>query len=202
MPDTTKRKESESARERMREKYIMADNERHPHRIWFPLKEKTAELRTLMEGKNYVRIITEIDLNKYVLVQHYIYCEEDLWMCGDSLVLNVNPEKKILCQVVCTKTRKQCLCYDGDSHEFLTLCPNCRKIILGLKNTDVICKHCQHKVPYDKSLELPFMKLECAFCPAEIGWEEVERLNSVDKKFYLKKLNIRPKEESDDGHTS
>ena len=188
MPDTNKRKNSESAIRRMSEKYYLVDDERNPQNIFPPIRKDTDQIRELMNGKNYIRILTEIGLYKYILIQYYIYCEEDIWMCGDAFVFNQNPDKKILAQVYCSKARKQCCAYDESSHEFLTLCPSCKKIMLGLKNTPCLCRECGYKIPYNKSLFLPYLKLDCEVCPANLGWKKVWEL---DNKFYTTFLNLR-----------
>ncbi|MDD1468527.1 hypothetical protein MEO43_25370, partial [Dolichospermum sp. ST_sed5] len=105
MPFPTDRKKSHVAQRRIQQKYVLVDKDVHPHKLYPPLKKATAELRSLVETKNYIRIMTNIWGNCYIITQWYVYCDEDLWMCGDSIVLNANPQKAILVNAICVKTR-------------------------------------------------------------------------------------------------
>lgn len=191
MPSTEQRKNSASAKQRRDEKYILVDEERHPHKLWPPIKKDTEEFRQLMNGKNYVRVMTQLGLNQYIVLQYYIYCEDDIWACGDAFVLNANPDKKILCQCMCVKTRKVCCAYEESSHEFIMICPNpeCHKPSIGLKNTHWKCKHCDLQIKYDQINDAPFVKIPCEMCPVEIGWDKAEEKAMAD--FYKEHLQIR-----------
>ena len=187
MPLPEKRKTSGSAKQRRDEKYILVEAERHPHRLWPPIKEDTETVKKLMDTKNFIRVLTQIGLNQYIVIQYYIFCDEDIWACGDAFVLNQNPDKKIMCQCMCIKTRKQCCAYDESSHEFIMICPNCKKPSIGIKNTHWKCKHCELQIKYDKINDAPFVKVPCEMCPVEIGWEKVEEMSD----FYKENLQVR-----------
>ncbi len=191
MPSPYNKKYVDSAIARMNKKYVMVDEDENPRRIYPPLKDGTNKLKDMMGTKNYIKILTQIGTNKFILVQHYIYCEDDLWLCGDAIVLNQNPDKKILTQVLCTKTRKECCAYHEYSHEYITLCPNCRKIIVMCKHADTACQHCNCGIGSAKSMMLPFLKLDCEFCPVKIGWDKVNEIHKNDKNFYQGLLKIR-----------
>lgn len=190
MPSVEKRKSSFSATQRMRERYYLVDKEEHIHRLSVPLQKETQDMRAIMNTKNYVRIMVQLDKCKYMMLQHYIYCEEDIWVCGDGFVMNVNPDKKIMTQVQCTKTRKECCAHEEGTHEFFSLCPECRAVGVVVRRTDWACKKCGYFIPHDKVDQLPFMKLECEYCPAMLDWDKVDKLNSVDTKFYLNRLEL------------
>lgn len=191
MPNSAERKEHSTSKERIEKKYVLVDKERHPFRLYPCQREKTETLRRLMDDKTYIRVMTEIGLNKYIIAQYYIYCDDDLWMSGESMVFNCNPDKKILVQPMCIKTRKECACHDESSHEFLTICPKCRNIIVAIHNTEINCKHCKTYIPSERVNDMPFIKTECEFCPVEMGWEQVLELNKNNPKFYLSKMVIR-----------
>ena len=95
MPSTDTRKNSGAALERMRREYELKDEMEHPFRLFLPNKKDTAKLRELMNTRNYIRIMTKTDDCKYIVIQYWIYCEADIWMAGDSLTFNQNPDKKI-----------------------------------------------------------------------------------------------------------
>lgn len=198
VPDPYQRIYAETAKKRLREKYMMCDDDHNPHFMFPPLREQTNIVREALIDKTWIHILTQIGINKYILARYYIYCEEDLWVCGEALVFNQNPDKKIMIQPYCCKTRKECPCHDSHSHEFFTICPNCRKIIVAVKNTDLKCKYCEQSMPHSQIHKLPWLKLDCEWCPVEIGWEQVHELNKTDKRFYLAKLITR----DNDGNTN
>lgn len=191
MPNPKFRKNGELAKKRMSEKYILVDENSHPHRLYPPIKKSTAELKQVLDTKNFLRIMTQIGLNKYVVLQYYIYCEEDIWVCGDAMILNQNPDKKILGQTLCTKTRRVCCAYDEHSYEFLILCPKCYHIGTAVTRTLWKCKHCNFSIHPKLIEKAPFVKCDCEFCPVEIGWEKVDSICETNREFYKSLLQMR-----------
>lgn len=179
MPSTNNRKMSESALKRMEERYIDVDDKANPMHLYIPLKRRTEEIRALMDGKNYFRLMTQTDKNQYIVLQFYIYCEADVWMCGDALVFNQEPNKKIWQRVMCTATKAPCIAYSEDEKEFLSVCPKCKKAIVLVKDTPYRCVHCKFYIPQTRVNQMPWAKLNCSFCPAEIGWEKCQEIKEI-----------------------
>ena len=179
MPTTKRRTESNSAKRRIEKEYIFVDDKANPYHMYIPKTEYTEQLRKLMNGKNFIRIMTKIDKNQYIVVQYYIYAEPDLWICGDALVLNQNPDKKIWCKTMCSATKAPCVCYDEDAKIFLTVCPYCYYIGIAIKDTTFQCQNCKHVISHKDVNDLPFVKIPCKMCPKEIGWEEAQRIRHI-----------------------
>lgn len=180
MPHPAERKNSTTAKKRVIDKYLEADKESHPFRLWAPLKKLTEAIRTLLTTKNFVRIITEMDINQYVMLQYYIYCDKDVWACGDALVFNSNPDKKIMSKMMCTKLKKSCIGYDeyNDKH-FITICPKCKCVVSMIKDTHFKCPHCNFRLHLNNVNRMPFAKLTCSICPAHTGWDEAQKIKDV-----------------------
>lgn len=177
MPDPKDRKRN-IAKQRLLEKYIRPPKENHPFNAFPPIKEHTEMLRKLMETKNYLNVITQIDMNQYFLNKYYMYCDYDIWACGEGIVFNSNPDKKIYCSVICTKLKKSCICYDEyQDTQFITICPNCGKVVTAIRNTDFKCKHCKFCLDYKHVNNMPYVKLNCEMCPVEIGWDKIQELS-------------------------
>ena len=181
MPSTDKRKSSAIAIQRMKEKYQLVDDHSHPYHVMMPVKADTAAMRQIMDNRNYVCIMTQIDKNKYILMKIYIYCEEDIWICGEGFTINQNPDKKIWIRTMCTVSKNPCICEDeNNSNEFLTACPNCHNIMVAIKNTPIKCESCKTKYTYHQVNSFPyFKKLECKLCPREIGWEKCQAIKNL-----------------------
>jgi hypothetical protein len=182
MPDPAERKMRQGAQDRVVNKYMSVKSEEHPHNLNPPIKATTEAMRTLLTSKNYIRIMTQIDLCMYIMQQHYIYCDEDIWICGDALVMNQNPDKRIMVKVLCTKAKRDCICYTEDSNQFLSYCPNCGKWAIMIKNTPFKCEGCKFKITYKKVNLMPFAKLPCELCPRYIGWEKFQKLSAITKQ--------------------
>lgn len=191
MPNADQRRTGKDRLQRLQEKYVLVDEKSHPYRLYPPRKQHTEQFSAIMRDKNYIRIMTQIGSNRYIITQWYIFCEKDIWICGDAMVLNAHPEKKILCQPICILTRKECPCYYEDSHEFLIQCPSCNNVHIALKNTHWTCPDCRFVIKYDLVNKAPFLTLDCEFCPVHCGWEKVNELNEKDPKFYKSKLQLR-----------
>lgn len=179
MPSLDKRKDSPSAQKRFEKEYIHIDKQSHPYRLFPPKKTDTDALRELMKSRNYIRIMTRIDKNCFITMQYYIYAEPDIWMAGDSLTFNQNPDKKIWCEYMCSARKDKCLCNSEEIHEFLTVCPNCKSIVLMMKTTPFECKHCHYKISHSRVNDMPIMNAPCEWCPAEIGWDEVQKIKEL-----------------------
>jgi hypothetical protein len=192
MPDPYHKLNSPSAKARRMEKYLMAPTDEHPHRFFHPIKALTQQFRDMMKSKNYIRIITQVDQCKWILTQWYIYCEDDLWICGDAMVLNSEPSKKILCQPLCVKTRRTCPVHGEESKEFLMICPTCRNVGVAVKGSYWECKECDQTIPYNLIDDVPYLVLSCGDCPVKIGMEAVKAKIAKQKNFYFQKLQVRP----------
>lgn len=190
MPDPKQRKQLYRDK-RNREKYIDIPHNKHPHRFYPANKKDTATLMELFKTRNYVKIFTQIQDNLYIIQQHYLFCDSDLWACGDGIVLNVNPDKKILVQPMCILTRRECICYHESTREFLTMCPKCFNIQPAVKDTYWKCNDCKFDIKYNQINDAPYLKLQCEFCPVEIGWGKVKVLNSTKSEFYKRLLKVR-----------
>ena len=99
MPDPSQRKERDCAQQRAIEKYYKCPDERNPQKVYPKLIKESDVLRDIMNTKNYVRILTQIDLNQFIMMQYYIYCDEDIWVSGEALIFNANPDKKIMMKI-------------------------------------------------------------------------------------------------------
>lgn len=183
MPDPIERKERPKALERAKRYYSIPEAS-HPWRLWPPLKELTDKMRGLMNTKNYVRITTQLDKNQYIMQQYYIYCDEDIWMCGDAFVMNQNPDKKILIKVFCTKTRTDCLCFNEDSKTFISVCPSCKRPHLFIMSTPFKCSECNFELSWEQVNDLPYAKIPCELCPVEME-------NGLDDLVKMKKAVMR-----------
>jgi len=179
MPDTNQRKDSESAKKRFKDKYLMPDKKEHPYRLFPPDKEDTITMRKLMDSRNYIRIMTQVDDCKYIVAQYWIYCEADIWMCGDSFTLNQNPDKKIWMKYMCSASKGECICEEEISKSFLSICPNCYKVVLMIKDTTFECPHCKHKINHIDVNDAPYVKIPCQLCPKVIGWENCQALKEL-----------------------
>jgi hypothetical protein len=144
-----------------------------------------------METRNFIRIVTQVDTNRYIVAQYYVYCDEDIWCCGDAAVLNVNPDKKILVQALCVKTRRECPAFEEGSREFLTVCAKCGAVGTAVKDTLWECKHCDFQVDYKMINDAPYLKLPCEYCPVVLGWEKVISLAQSNPQFFKKYLRVR-----------
>lgn len=179
MPSTEMRKSSQSAEQRKLEKYLRVDDEANPYHMYIPVKKITNDMRELLKGKNYIRIMTQLDMYQYIVAQYYWYTEEDMWVCGDALVFNNNPEKKIWLNVICTARKDFCLCYNEDYKEFISCCPNCKEVSLFIINTHWKCKKCHFEIPYNKVNDMPYAKLPCDMCPKHIGWDKCQESKEI-----------------------
>ena len=191
MPDPSHRATSPSALSRIQEKYILAPTVEHPHRFYFPIKDLTYKFREMMKTKNYVRIMTQVDLCRWILTQWYIYCAEDIWICGDAMILNAEPSKKILCQPMCVRTRRTCPAHYSESREFFLICPSCRNLGVAVKGTFWKCSKCKQSIPYNLVGDVPFIVMGCADCPVKIGEEGVKANIKKKANYYIKKLQVR-----------
>ena len=133
MPDPYERKHRKKALERAKAKYIECPDEQNPYHVYAPIKEHTEAIRAIMNTKNYVRIMTQIDLNLFIVQQYYLYCDNDIWACGEAIVFNCNPDKKIMVQPVCSRAKKECICFHEGSNQFLSICPGCKKAKIMIK---------------------------------------------------------------------
>lgn len=179
MPDPSERKTRKKSLDRIKEKYIDCPDSQNPMNIYGAIAKDTENIRALMNTKNYIRLLTQLDLNRFILQQHYIYCDNDLWMSGDSLIFNVNPDKKIYMRVLCSKTKIDCICYDEHSRHFLSICPNCGKVVDMIKDTPFECEHCKCVLSWKRVSDAPFAKIPCEWCPREIGWEKCQKLKDI-----------------------
>jgi len=197
-PSTSKRKESDTALKRFEEKYLTVDDRSNPYYMYVPNKKDTAALRKLMDSRNYIRIMTQLDKNQYIVAQYYIYSEGDIWMCGDSLTLNQNPDKKIWCECLCITRKDKCLCYEEATHEFLSVCPECKKLAVFCKDTPFKCKHCDYELSYKLVNDLPFAKIPCQYCPREIGWEKAQLIRELVYKHLVNRSHIVVKKQEEE----
>jgi hypothetical protein len=189
MPSTNTRKDSPTAHKRFLEKYIQADAKSNPYNMYPPNKEDTEALRKLMGTRNYIRILTQLDKNKYIVLQYWIYAEPDFWLCGDSLTFNQNPDKKIWAKVMCSARKAPCICDNEESNEFLTVCPNCRKLVVMIKNTPFKCKTCEFILNHIDVNSMPYAKIICEWCPRECGWDKAQTIRElVQQKLVLRSV--------------
>jgi len=194
MPDPAQRKQRESSQKRSEEKYLLCPDEHNPQKVYPVLIKETEILRSVMNTKNYIKLLTQLDINQFIMAQYYIYCDEDLWISGEGMVFNINPDKKILVRVICSKAKKECICYDENSNHFLTCCPSCKYIVGMIKNTDFKCEHCGFELPYTATAKMPYAKLSCELCPREIGWEATQDIKDI----ILIRLKPRPEKLSEE----
>jgi hypothetical protein len=176
MPSSKNRKTSASAIARVKAKYVIIEDDKHPYHLYPPIKADTEKLRELLTPRNFLAIMTEIDKCKYIVAKYYWYCEPDMWIAGDELVFNQNPDKKIWIKSMCTKRRSYCLCDSEDTHEFISVCPKCRKLSIMCKDTVFHCKKCDFHLSHDLVNDMPYAKLRCDICPALLGWEKAEKI--------------------------
>jgi hypothetical protein len=192
MPSNKKRKNSASARERFEQKYVSVDDRSNPYHFLIPNKADTEKFREIMNTRNYIRILTQLDKNQYIVVQYYIYCEADIWITGESMVLNQNPDKKIWTQVTCSARKARCLCYEEEANEFLSICPKCGEVSLMIKGTPFKCKACEFVLDHKSVNDMPYAKLPCVYCPVELLWEgvskEIVRAHLQNRSHMVKKL--------------
>jgi hypothetical protein len=191
MPNPNKRRTNQTAKDRVQEKYIDIPHKKHPHRLWPAIVKATEFFRNFMKTRNYIKVITQIQDNLYILAQYYIFCDEDIWACGDGIVFNSNPDKKILVQPLCILTRRECPCYHESSAEFFTMCPSCMNIQVAVKGTRWICEECGAQLKYNEIDNAPYMKIDCSICPVETGWEKVKEMHKSRPEFYKKYLKVR-----------
>lgn len=179
MPDPAQRKQRKKALERARDKYIDCPDTSNPQKVFPPIREHTEAVRAVMNTKNYVRILTQLDKNLFIMAQYYLYCDEDIWACGDAMVFNCNPDKKIMMKPMCSKSKTDCICYHEASKHFITICPSCKKVVDMIQATAFKCDHCGFQIPYNKVDDMPFAKIPCDWCPREIGWDKVQELSDM-----------------------
>lgn len=179
MPNPAERKERPASRQREEEHYIKCPSSRHPYKLFAPIKKLTEALRVLMTTKNYITIMTQLDTNQYIIQKRYLYCDKDIWISGEDLVFNENPKKKVFVGVKCVKAMKECICYGGDSNEFLSACPKCKTLQVFIKKTPHVCKACNYAIFWNKVEDLPYAKIPCAYCPQEIGWEKSQKISDL-----------------------
>jgi hypothetical protein len=182
MPDPSERKHRKKALERAKKKYIECPDEQNPYHVYSPIKEATEILRSVMNTRNYVRIMTQIDLNKFLVMQYYVYCDNDIWACGDSFVFNCNSDKKILVQPICSRAKKECICHHESSNQFISICPGCKEARVMVLGTPYTCEKCGFTIDYKKVNDMPFAKIPCEWCPKEIGWDKTQKLKSMIMK--------------------
>lgn len=198
MPDPSERKTRKKALERIRKKYIECPDAQNPMNLYSVLSADTETLRTLMNTKNYIRLLTQLDLNKFILQQHYIYCDNDIWITGDSLILNVNPDKKIYMKVLCIKSKDDCICYDESTKQFLSICPGCKSVVDMIKSTPFKCEHCGFVLSWKSVDDMPYAKIPCEWCPREIGWEKCQKLKDIIRgHLHLRKHMIKKQMDKD-----
>jgi len=198
MPNPKQRKHFKKAKKRREEKYIKVLDHEHPHNLNIPIKKATAELQELVQTRNYVKIQTQIDECKFIVQQHYIYCDEDIWACGDAIVLNQNPDKTILIKPMCTSTRVECIAHHEGSNQFIAMCPDCGHIQTVLLATEFKCEKCRVTYKHQEVNHFPYFKLPCAYCPVVIGWDKANENKDVLKKFLkLRKHTIEAQMDSE-----
>ena len=187
MPDPLERKVRKKALERVKKKYLECPTTQSPLNIFPAIRKLTDMLRTLMNTKNYIRLLTQLDLNQYIMQQHYIYCDNDLWVTGEALVMNVNPDKKIYMRTLCSKTKTDCIAYDEHSHNYISICPNCGKVVQMIKATPFKCPHCKYRLSWKDTNRMPYAKISCEWCPLEIGWDKAQEMRDLVRN----KLKVR-----------
>ena len=178
MPTTSMRKTGVEALKRFKEKYIQVEDKSNPYHLYIPNKKATDELRKLMNTRNYLRMLTQLDKNLFIMAEYYYYCEGDMWMCGDATVFNVNPDKHILVKPMCSARRDPCVCYDESSKEFLSCCPQCKKVATMILDTRYKCK-CGFTIPAKRVNDMPYAKIPCHLCPRDIGWVKTQKLKDA-----------------------
>jgi hypothetical protein len=179
MPDPKERKTRKTAQDRASQKYFECPNSQNPQHMFPAIKELTNNVRSILNTKNFIRILTQTDLNQFIMIQYYIYCDEDVWVTGEALVFNANPDKKIMVRTMCSKSKTYCVCYDESTEHFLTICPHCKTAVDMIKNTPFKCKHCGITLPWQKIERMPYAKIPCEWCPVECGWEKTEKLSDM-----------------------
>lgn len=179
MPDPSERKTRKKSLDRVKKKYIECPDSQNPMNLYPALAKDTDAIRALMNTKNYLRLLTQLDRNQFVLHQHYLYCDNDMWMCGDALIMNVNPDKKIYARVLCSKTKVDCVCYDEYSKHFISICPQCGAVVDMIKSTPFECEHCKYVMSWKNVDDMPFAKIPCEWCPREIGWDKTQQLRDM-----------------------
>lgn len=194
MPNANIRREGIMGRNRVKAKYELVLEKNDPRRFNPPIVKATQPFRDIMKTKNYIRIQTQLQECQYIIQQHFIYCEEDIWVCGDAMVLNQNPDRAIMVKVMCTRTKNVCIAYHEHTNQFISICPECKKVVTAIKDTPFKCPHCNLKLKEAIVNRLPFAKLNCEVCPARTGWEEAVNNVETIKKSLKKRSNVMEEE--------
>lgn len=140
--------------------------------IFYPVKENTLKLREAFGTKHWVATTLQLDKYRYFVYRITIHDKDNqLWVSGDTMWINQNPNKKVLIRSFCSKTKKWCCGFEGsDSHEFFSICPYCGKIFVAVNNTPVPCDYCKREIVCDSSLK--WIKFNCVNCPVNITLDE------------------------------
>jgi hypothetical protein len=178
--------------------YLECPESAHPYSLLPPIAQPTKAVQTLLTEHNYIFILTQLDKNLYMMQKRYIYCDEDVWMTGEGLVFNENPKKAIYVKPMCTKARKECICFHEGSWEFLSLCPKCKTPNIFIQKTPFKCTECGMTIAWEKVDQLPYAKIPCEWCPREVGWEAAKKISDlIEKKLMVRKSQMIDKELKD-----
>lgn len=155
-------------------KYINIDNDiPSPKKAFFPIKEATEKLLESYARRRWVTILNKQDVYRYFLYKTIIHnAEEQLWVWGEGIIVNQNPESKVTIRNYCVKTRKWCCGHDGDiTNEYFAVCPYCQHIFVAVADSTVPCDYCRRDIECNKE-ETRWIKYSCINCPANIGLDE------------------------------
>ncbi len=143
-----------------------------PRSVYKPLKEETTLLRTIFAKRRWVNFMLKMDIHRYFTYRATINDPaKQLWMCGDQMVIDQNPEKNVDMRSFCMKTKKWCCGTEGDStHEFFSVCPHCKHVFVAIKGTTVPCDYCRRELKPEEVKT--WVKYNCVNCPAHITLDE------------------------------
>lgn len=171
-----------------------------PRNIMKALKQQSTDLIKIFAKRRWIVILNKMDTHRYFFYRVTISNpEEQLWVAGDRIVVNQNPNKDILIRSFCMKTKKWCCGFEGDiSSEFFSVCPHCKHVYVGVRDSVVPCDWCNKDI--DCSEVTKWVKYSCINCPANIGLDDANKhLNyAYENQFLRKPTGMEQKESEND----
>lgn len=165
------KKKNLAERNRVKYQLIGTDEEGNidPRNSFTPLKEQTGKFHEIARGKKYFAIMSKMDKHRYFMYRVKINdIDNQLWICGDTIIGNPYPDAPVSIRCHCVKTKKWCCGWEGSiSYEFFAVCPHCKHVFVAIdKNKEVPCDYCKKDVDCNGLLHIRY---NCENCPAEIG---------------------------------
>lgn len=157
-----------------KDKYIDIINKdgTDPREVYRPLKKQTEDLHAMFAKRRWVATILQQDIYRYFIYRINIKNPEDqLWICGDTLVAKQIPKSKVTIRSICMRTKKWCCGSEGsNTNEYFTICPHCKHVFVAVADSIVPCDYCQKDVDCNKAKR--WIKYNCVNCPVNIGLDE------------------------------